>query len=134
MVDAVASQVLVDERSRHVVNITNVSDGTGETDITKIDKSDLKDNQGQEPAAIDIDDIQWSMQGFTYVVLEWRHGSDRQIAVLSPGQGWISYSEYGGKRDPASDGTGDVALTTVGAAAGATYDITISARLRQSNS
>ena len=41
MADAVTSQKLLDTETRTVYKFTNVSDGSGETDVKKIDLSQL---------------------------------------------------------------------------------------------
>ena len=44
MVDAVSSQVLQDGERQYIAKFTNISDGTGESKVTKIDVSTLAPN------------------------------------------------------------------------------------------
>ena len=44
MADAVASQTIVDDNRRAVIKLTNISDGTGESAVTKVDVSGLATN------------------------------------------------------------------------------------------
>lgn len=129
MADAVTSQTLVSGPRRHVVVLTGVSDGTGETAAVKVDKSALKDANGAEPSALSIQKIQWTTQGFTYLKLAFDHTADDTAVVLA-GVGCLDFSSYGGLKDPASaGGTGDLLLTSVGAAAGDTYTILLDVTL-----
>ena len=45
MADAVSSQTLVDTDKRTVIKITNLSDGSGESAVKKVDVSALATNQ-----------------------------------------------------------------------------------------
>jgi hypothetical protein len=126
MPDTVNSQVLLDGPRNYIVHLTNVSDSTGESAVVKIDISGLTLANGAAPSKLTIDEIAYSIQGFTSVRLFWDADTDDEIAVLS-GDGHKVFP--GGLVDPRSTGAvGDVLLTTAGAASGATYDITIVAR------
>ena len=126
MTDTVNSQVLLDGPRNYIVHLTNFSDGTGESGVVKIDISSLALHDGRVPAKLTIDEIAYSIQGFTAVRLFWDADTDDEIAILS-GDGLKVFP--GGLVDPRSTGAvGDVILTTEGEAAGATYDITIVAR------
>ena len=125
MADTVTSQVLLSGARQHVVALTGISDGTGETAVAKIDKSTLKDINGNEPSALTIQKVQWTTQGFTYLKLAFDHATDDAAVVLA-GDGCLDFSGYGGLKDPASaGGTGDLLLTSVGAAAGDTYTVVL---------
>lgn len=126
MADAVRSIVQLSGKNRYLINITNISDGTGETDVVKVDKSTLTNVNGVEPTALNVVSIQWAIQGFTSVRLEWDHTTDDVLALLPSGIGYRDYSFGGALADPRSAGTtGDILLTTAGAVSGATYDITL---------
>lgn len=133
MADAVTSKVVFDGFVRHVVKITNVSDGTGESDVIKVDKSTLTGPQpGVEPGALAVDWIEYSIQGFSSVRLEWDHNTDDVLALLAAGNGFLDWKSQGRNQDPkTTGGTGDVLVTTAGAVSGATYDITICFRKKQ---
>lgn len=127
MADVVDTIVLLNGKRRYIARFTNVSDGTGETAVIKVDKSTLTNSNGTEPTTLNVESIQWSIQGFTSVRLLWDHTTDDEIDVLASGNGYRDYSQAGALKDPASAGqTGDILLTTAGAISGATYDITLS--------
>lgn len=128
MADAVTSQVLAGGTNsrRYIVHLTCVSDGTGETNVVKVDKSTITNSAGVEPTAVNIAEVQWTMQGFEYVKLSWDHTTDDTAMVLGPGQGFLCFEEAGVIKDPRSiGGTGDLLLSTSGAVSGASYDIYI---------
>jgi len=133
MADAVAVNVIANTTSRYVVHLANVSDGTGETGVVKIDKSTLLSPAGIEPVSIDIEVVRWNVQGFTSVKLYWDHTTD-DLAMALAGSGMDDFLSSGpcpegvpnGLKDPRSaGGTGDLILTTAGTTSGNTYDITL---------
>ncbi len=132
MADTVTSAVLpaaTGQSTRHYgVRLTNVSDGTGESNVVKIDISTLTGPDGLTTTTFPIEELVWNIQGFTSVRLTWDHNTDIVIDILS-GQGYRDYRNYGLLCDSGTGGTGDVLLTTAGAVSGATYDITIIGRL-----
>lgn len=124
MADTVDVQTLADGLRNHVVRMTNESDGTGESGVTKIDKSTLAGPEpGAIPGSLSLMEISWSIPD-GYVVLEWDHTTNDEIVVLS-GVGATSYEFTGGIHDPKSTGgTGDIVLTTDGFVDGSSYNIT----------
>lgn len=132
------SNVIADTKTHYVIHLTNVSDtSTEETDVQKVDKSGLVAPDGSEPAALDLEQIEWNMQGYTYISLEWdAQTTDNQIVVLN-GSGYkdfrgvdkgffdITRSCLKDPRDTGPTSTGDIVLTTSGNASGNTYDITL---------
>ena len=125
MADAVNSTVIIDGDRNYVIHMDNVSDGTGESAVKKIDISTLTLSDGTVPTMLKLMEVQYAIQGFTYVQLLWDATTDDEIVTLPTGSGVISFDGIGGKADPQSTGTtGDVMLTTAGAASGASYDIT----------
>lgn len=111
---------------RYWVHVTNESDGTGESDIVKIDKSSFTDRNGEELPFLRIAAVVWSIQGFSKVKLETDHTTDDTMLVMGSGSGFRNYEHVGGLFDPNSaGGTGDLILTTTGAASGSSYDIDI---------
>lgn len=130
MVDAVDTLVLHSGSRRYAARFTNISDSTGEAAVIKIDLSTLIGPDGTAPTRFVVEELEWNIQGFTSVALYWDHTTDDIIDVLA-GVGYKDYRPVGGAVDPASaGGTGDVVLTTAGASATATYDITIVGRLK----
>lgn len=131
MTDTVDSKVVFAGTRKRIVRLTNISDGTGESDVVKVDVSALTGPDGTPPTSTAIEEIQWSINGFTSVRLEWDATTDDEIAVLGTGNGYFNFRNAGGLIDPKSTGTtGDILLTTAGNVSGATYDITLVLRLR----
>ncbi len=129
MADTVDVQVIHSGPRRYVVRLSGYSDGTGEVDAVKVDKSTLVGPSGAEPSKLVIEEIEWNVRGHNYVILEWDRTADQEIGVLAL-SGYKDYRPYGGLCDNASGGTGDIVLSTSGAASGASYDITLSVRLK----
>lgn len=131
MADTVTSSV-VESANGLMVHLTGVSDGTGESAVIKVDKSAYLASDGAEPASLDIEQVRWNIQGFTYIKLAWDHTTDDTALVLS-GSGFDDFTGNGndvtnpkGLPDPRSaGGAGDLLLTSVGATSGDTYDITL---------
>ena len=126
MADTVDSRYVYNGQRRKALHITNISDGTGESAVAKIDVSAITFNDGVTPDYVTVDMIEYNIQGFASVRLHFDATTDDELAILPAGSGVIDFGAYGGEVDPKSTGTtGDVVLTTNGAASGATYDITI---------
>lgn len=106
-----------------------VSDGTGETNVVKVQKSTLTNSNGIVPTKLAIEQLWWSISGFTSVELDWDHTTPDEIAILATGNGAQLYGrtlgvDLGSLWDPASaGGTGNIILTSKGASASATYNI-----------
>ena len=123
MADTVQVTTINDGDRNLVVQLTNTSDGTGESAVTKIDISTLSFSDGEVPNSLSLQEIQWNMQGITSVTLEWDATTNDEMVLLN-GNGYKNFEDSGGLPDPQSTGsTGDVALTTAGATSGGTYDI-----------
>lgn len=132
MVDVVNTQVVENGIVNFITHLTNVSDGTGESAVIKVDKSTLVGPQLAEPSSLALEWIRWSIQGFSSVRLFWDHTTDDEMMVLAAGNGYEDFRPSGRLQDPATAGdTGDVLLTTAGAVSGATYDITAAFRKKQ---
>lgn len=130
MADTVDTKVIRNATGHYVVRLTNESDGTGESGVTKVDISTLVTAAGATATYSKVERIEYSVWGFNYVVLRWDHTTDDEIAVLK-GNGVIDTSIDGGMVDPRSAGdTGDVKLTTDGGADGSGYDITLYMRMK----
>ena len=133
MADVVDTLVLISGQNRRIIRITNVSDGTGEAAVSKIVKAGLIGPDGvAAPTKLILEEVQWSIQGFSSIRLFWNHTAPDEIAVLGTGNGYFNFKSAGGLTDPGSaGGTGDITLTTAGAVSGATYDLTLVVRLKK---
>lgn len=127
MADAVVAKYISKGPRIAVVALNCISDATGETGVIKIALSSLLLANGKAPTKLALQDIQWSVQGFTSIRLLWDHTTDDVGAILAAGNGYRDYGYLGVLPDPGSSGgTGDLLLTSIGASATATYDIVIS--------
>ena len=123
MVDTVNISTLRDANDRYVIHITNEGDGTGESNVIKVNLSEFVLENGSAPTSSRIMTITYSVGSYNYVVLRWDHSTDDEIAVLS-GNGKLDFTSWKGKGDPGSSGgTGDILLSTDGNVDGAHYDI-----------
>ena len=130
MADTVDSLVLVNQPPYYTIRLTNVSDGTGESAVVKVDKSALVDIDGLEPVALDLVGIEWDVSGMN-VTLLWDHTTDDEMIVLN-GQGEWDQVKDGAIRDPRSAGaTGDVLLTTNAHSSGDSYTILLRLKMRK---
>ena len=136
MADAVTVRTIGETKHHLIVHLTNVSDGTGESAVAKVDKSTFVASDGAEPASLDIETVRWNVQGFTSVKLLWDHNTDDVALVLASS----GFEDFRGSdldlvpgnsalKDPRSTGgSGDLLLTTAGTTSGNTYDITLTLR------
>lgn len=126
MADTVTTKVLSAGPKYATVRLTNISDGTGESAVTKINLANYILGDSAVPTRCALVEAQWSIQGFTSVRLAWATTTPTQIDVLAAGNGYRDYSLDGvlTPPDPVSAGGSDnVTLTTAGGSSGATYDI-----------
>ena len=131
MADTVDSNVVHSGSRRYAIHLTNESDGTGESGVTKIDISTLIGPDGTAPTYTVVEEVRYNVVGFNYVVLEWAHTTNDEIAVCGTGADYMDFTGLGGLVDPKSTGgTGDIVLTTDGGGDGSGYDITIVLRLK----
>jgi hypothetical protein len=121
MADAVTSQTLVDTDKRAVVKLTNLSDGSGESAVKKVDVSALNSHpDGTACSRVTIDQI-WYDVGGMRVSLEW-NASTNVVAMVLGGSaaagnvhGHMDFRSFGGIKNNAGSGIdGDIDLTTNG--------------------
>ena len=130
MADAVTSQTLFDGDKHVVMKFTNISDGTGESAVKKVDVSALNsDIYGNTCSSVAIEKIWWQCIGMK-VRLFFDASSDVFIIELGENQsGYHDYSEFGGIKNNAGSGkTGDIDFTTVGHSSADTYTIILKMR------
>ena len=130
MADAVTSQTLFDGDKHVVMKFTNISDGTGESAVKKVDVSALEsDIYGNTCSSVAIEKIWWQCIGMK-VRMFFDATSDAFIIELGENQsGHHDYSEFGGLKNNAGSGkTGDIDFTTVGHSSADTYTIILKMR------
>ena len=114
-----------------VRHITCISDGTGETNVVKVDLSTLRMPDGQAPLSLAVESVRYSISGFTSITLKWDRISDIKICTLPPHSAYLEFNPILCLNDSGADGTGDIILTSAGASAGDTYDITLTLKLKR---
>ena len=123
MADAVTSQTLYDAvGSKHaIVKFTNISDGSGEASVKKIDVSALSAGRdGTACSKVDIEKIWYDIAGMR-VDIEWAATTNVKALILGGSaaagnvQGHMDFRSFGGiKNTEASGVDGDIDLTTSG--------------------
>ena len=135
MADAVTSQTLSDGDRVAVVKFTNISDGSGEASVAKVDVSALANNSAGAACALASIEQVWYDIGGMRVALEWNATTNVVAAVLggSAAAGYVSghmdFRSFGGiKNTDASGVDGDIDLTTHGHTAHDHYTIVLQLR------
>jgi len=121
MADAVTSQTLSDGDRVAVVKFTNISDGSGEASVKKVDVSALANNSAGAACALATIEQVWYDIGGMRVALEWNATTNVVAAVLGgsaaagPGSGYMDFRSFGGLKNTLASGyDGDIDLTTSG--------------------
>ena len=119
MADAVTSQTILDGSRNAVMKFTNLSDGTGEAAVLKVDVSALSG----APGSVSIKRITYDVSGMV-VTLLWDATTDVRIVDLGSNTGVLDFSKFGGIPNTFATGyTGDILLTTTGHTLGDSYTI-----------
>ena len=129
MADAVSTTTIQDGERQLVVQLTNLSDSTGEAKVTKIDVSALaEDASGNACNEVRIQEIWGQVYGFDGVQLWYDATTDVVAFNLNPGWTYQDFSTVGGLKMYGSGATGDILLSTLGTeATGDAYEIMIRA-------
>ena len=125
MADAVTSQTIQDGEKTAVLKFTNVSDGTGESAVKKVDVPALTTNSaGESCTSVSVARIYWATRGMG-VNIEFDATSNVLLTGLpSDSTGDEYYDLFTGIPNNAGSGvTGDIDFTTVGHSSGDTYSI-----------
>jgi hypothetical protein len=131
MADAVANQTIQDGPKTAIFRFTNVSDGTGESAVVKVDASALASDPVTKEActSVSIECIWYTTVGMgvkilfdaTADVLAWQLREDDSRT--------IDFRDFSGVPNNAGAGkTGDIAFTTVGAGVGDVYVVVLQVR------
>lgn len=116
------------------VLLTGQSANGGETDVVKVDISELRTNTGAVPTKTAIMYIEWDALGYTELRLEWDRAPNALILDLGgTNSGKMNFRKKGGLVDPgeAGDRTGDIMLTEAGGGATDVYNIYMEIKLKE---
>lgn len=122
MADAVTSQTLIDGTKNVVMKFTNVSDGTGESAVVKVDVSALTG----APSEVRIMKVHFSTSGMAVRIL-WDASTDVDALLIAADQtGCLDFTSFGGIRNNSGSGkTGDIMFTTIGHSSGDVYNVVL---------
>lgn len=101
MADTVTSQTLKDSATTWAVKLTNLSDGTGETNVVKVSANTLVASDGGGTQRLSINKIAWSVASGTSatisprVTLLWRGSSSNTTVVTLTGSGFWDLTTAG---------------------------------------
>ena len=125
MADAVTSQTIQDGERTAILKFTNVSDGTGESAVKKVDVSALtKNSAGQTCTSVSVARIYWATVGMS-VKLEF-NASTNVLLLGIPADSTDDefYDLFSGIPNNAGSGvTGDIDFTTTAHSSGDSYSI-----------
>ena len=127
MADAVTSTTLLDSDRLAIIQLTNTSDGNGESAVTKVDVSALQpNNYGKACNSVRLAKIVYSTFGMS-VKLLWDATTDTICWDLNSDYTTDEdFTEFGGIVNTAGTGkTGDIKLTTTGHSSGDSYVIVL---------
>ncbi len=116
MADAVTTRTLTDNQRELVLLLTNLSDGTGESAVKKVDVA--------SGTTLKLMRVAYNVTGMVASLL-WDADTDVKLLDLS-GDGEHDFSWFGGISNNGGTGvTGDVNLTTTGHSSGDSYWIVL---------
>ena len=127
MADAVASQTLLDGERMAIMKFTNLSDGTGESKVLKVDVSTLTASaSGKACDGVTITKIHASTHGLE-VQIYWDATTDVFCWCVPQNSTYtMDFEKFGGLTNNAGAGvTGDVLFSTADASAGDFYTIVL---------
>ena len=125
MVDAVTSQTLLDGDRNIVMKFTNISDGSGEAAVKKVDVSAL----GKAATGVVIERIDYMTDGMQVNILWDATANVSALLLPTSDSGTLDFKDMGGITNNSGAGsTGDILFTTTGHTALDTYTIVLHMR------
>jgi choline dehydrogenase-like flavoprotein len=125
MADAVSTQVLKDHASAWAVKLTNISDGTGETNVVKVSANSLIASNGDgSTQRLSITKLFWNVSA-NRVNLLWRGTTNTLITTLTGTGSWnlVGEGSMPLTNNAGAGANGDILLTTSGFVNGSAYTI-----------
>ncbi len=125
MADTVATQTIQDGERNAVLRFTNVSDGTGESNVVKVDVSALaKNSAGQSCTEVHIQRIYWATVGMSVKLDFDATANALAIGLPADSTGDEYYDSFTAIPNNAGTGkTGDILFSTTGHSSGDNYTI-----------
>jgi hypothetical protein len=127
MADAVTTQTIIDGERNCVMKFTNVSDGTGESAVAKVDVSALASNAaGVACSEVRVMRISHAIVGMSVQLFLDATSNVLLVELAESSNGHMDFKDFGGLPNNAGSGkTGDILFTTKGHSSGDTYSITL---------
>ena len=127
MADAVTSQTIADGERNAVMKFTNVSDGTGESAVVKVDVSALaSNNRGLACSEVRIMQVRFALVGMSVQLFFDATANVLAFELAESSNGNLEFDEFGGIPNNSGSGkTGDIVFTTIGHTSGDTYMIVL---------
>ena len=127
MADAVTSQTLLDGERMAIMKFTNISDGTGETAVTKVNASSLTaSNSGQACTGVVVNKITAICHGME-VRMYWDATTDVPFFMSNVNSNYTNdFSTFGGITNNSGAGkNGNIVFSTSDASSGDTYTVVL---------
>jgi hypothetical protein len=127
MADAVGSQTLFDGERKAIMKFTNTSDGTGETNVVKVNPASLTPSgAGGACDRVTITKITGLTHGME-VQLKWKASTPVVIETIPQNNSYTQdFEKIGGLTNTAGTGVdGAITFTTLDASAGDTYTVVL---------
>jgi hypothetical protein len=127
MADAVTSQTLLDGERLAIMKFTNISDGTGETAVTKVNVSTLTpSDSGKACTGVTVNKITSVCHGLE-VRMYWDANTDVPFFLSTINTNYQNdFEKFGGITNNASTGkNGNIVFSTADASAGDTYTVVL---------
>tara|TARA_R110002020_G_scaffold230104_1_gene440895 strand:+ start:235 stop:642 length:408 start_codon:yes stop_codon:yes gene_type:complete len=127
MADAVTSQTIIDGERNCVMKFTNVSDGSGESAVAKVDVSALEANTaGTSCSEVRVMRVSHAVVGMSVQMFLDATDNVLLAELAESSNGHMDFTDFGGLPNNAGSGkTGDILFTTKGHSSGDTYSITL---------
>ena len=127
MADAVTSQTIIDGERNCVMKFTNVSDGTGESAVAKVDVSALASNAaGVACSEVRVMRISHAIVGMSVQLFLDATSNVLLVELAESSNGHMDFKDFGGLPNNAGSGkTGDILFTTKGHSSGDTYSVVL---------
>ena len=127
MADAVTSQTIIDGERNCIIKFTNVSDGSGESAVTKVDVSALTSNAaGVACSEVRVMRVSHAIVGMSVQMFLNATANVLLMELAESSNGHMDFQDFGGLPNNAGDGkNGDILFTTKGHSSGDTYSITL---------
>jgi hypothetical protein len=127
MADAVTTQTIIDGERNCVMKFTNVSDGTGESAVAKVDVSALASNAaGVACSEVRVMRVSHAIVGMSVQMFLDATSNVLLMELAESSNGHMEFGDFGGLPNNAGSGkTGDILFTTKGHSSGDTYSIVL---------